>query len=188
MLLVSNLFANNMFIDVTFGKHLEDSSAKYKQLNNGNGSGYSTDETVFKGDIRIGYSFPLTNHILTEPSLGWGVVSGFGSGVNVNGLYSVEIPLLYQYEIIKYGVFTRYNYLSDIAISNGRESFELEDKQSYSLGLKIILESKNINFLVSYEFMCNSVYENSMISGSEYTYTKLDLEGGYLSLGIRFKF
>lgn len=186
--MTSNLFAENMFVDVTFGKHLGDSYSEYKQLNNGNGSGYSIDENVFKGDCRIGYSFPIANNILIEPSLGWGVISGFGSGMNINGLYSVELPLLYQYEIIKYGVFTRYNYLSDITISNGRESFKIDDKQSYSLGFKLIFESKNINFLVSYEYMCNSVYENSLTNGSEYTYTKLDLEGGYLSFGIRLKF
>ena len=184
--LIVSINANDIFMDITLGKSIGSRYSQYKYTDSGRGSGFSSEGDTFKGDLRVGYSMPTVKNFLIEPSIGWGVLNG--AGVFVNGLYNIELPILYKYKIVKFGAFTRYNYLSGISVNDFSKSIKVEDKTIYSVGLKLVFDMRNVNFLISYEYLPNAVYEDTVIKGSEYTYTKVDIEGGYLSFGARIKF
>ncbi len=186
--LIVSINANDIFLDILLGKSVGTRSSEYVDKDNGSGNGYSSEGELRKGDIRVGYSFPLFHSFVVEPSLGWGILNGLNEGLNISGHYSLELPLLYKYKNIKYGAFARYNYLSGITVNDYDKSYKVSDQELYSYGLKLIFENKNINFLIAYEHLPNAVYEDTVVNGAQYTYTKIDIEGGYLSFGIRVKF
>ena len=106
----------------------------------------------------------------------------------LTNIYSVELPVLYKYENVKFGPLVRYNYLTDIGIRRFDEVVKIENKTSYSLGLKAIIVTTTIDYIFSYEYMLNAIYHDVSKNNNVTTTTDLDMQGSYFSFGLRAKF
>ncbi len=186
-ILVSSSLANEYFIDFVLGHSLKGVSYGYTRFYAaGDGEGYSSEGNVYKTGVRVGASVDIRDAFLIEPSLGWEDIGSFyGSMMNI---YSLEIPILYKYKYIKFGPLYRYNYLTDIVISDYNNMAKVPDKFSHSLGLKAIVVTRGVDFIFSYEYMLDAIYKDVNIENSTITTTDLNMQGAYFSFGIRAKF
>lgn len=187
-LLISSSSANEYFIDFLLGNSLNGISYGYTRFyQNGSGDGFSSEGGVYKPGVRAGYSYELDDSLFIEPSVGWNPIGNFGSFYADD--YSIELPLLYRYKLIKFGPLLRYNYLSDIEIYKNRYDKALvDDKPSYSLGIKAMIVTQSVDFIFSYEYMLNADYTDVSHEKSQVTTTNIDLNGAYFAFGLRAKF
>jgi len=181
-LLVSSSFANEIFIDLTLGHSLNFISYSYTLEDNvGNGYSNGFEEIEFNLGLRAGVSMDMYDSFGVEPSIG--VTTSY-----LTNIYSLELPVLYSYENIKFGPLIRYNYLTNIGIKYLDNVVKIEDKTSYSLGVKAIIVTSKIDYIFSYEYMLNAVYDDESIQNNKTTTTQLNMEGSYFSFGLRVKF
>ncbi|MBL1243161.1 MAG: hypothetical protein COA39_001970 [Sulfurimonas sp.] len=183
-----NVFASDLFMDLSMAKCLGQVEVESVTMDQMSGAGIEGSSSIYQIGVSVGYSINLTDTIVTEPALGFSIIDGFDPIASVAQIYSLEVPLLYKYKTIKSGVFIKYNYLSGINVRNADYTATLDDKQSYSLGLKTIIETRNINVIFAYEYLLDAAYDEYKKTSTGYTDTQVNLGGSYLSLGIRFKF
>lgn len=188
--LVVSSYANNYFFDIRYNTSLIQNKAEFHYKENNEDYFYEGEslEGAFYGMfMNLGYSTNLSRKMVFEPSFGFGSLSNSGR-TNINKIYSIELPLLYQASYKKYGFFVKYNYLTDISMFGITEEIVLENNKAWSLGFKSIFENKYIDFILSYEYMFPGIYEQTIQMENEIITTKLDIEGSYISFGARFRF
>jgi len=186
-----NIYANTYFIDFTLNNSIIQNTTEYNYKKNSENyyyEGGSNDGGFYGFNLNIGYSFKYLQKMVIEPSFGIGSLSN-GAGTNINKIYFIELPVLKYIENKKYGFFIKYNYLTDISMSGiSEEIIQLKNQKTFSLGFKTIVENRNIDFILSYEYMLPGIYEETIQKGNETINTKYDIEGSFLAFGIRFKF
>lgn len=181
-LLSSTSFANETFIDLIFGHSLGTISYGYTQKKSiGSGYSYYPEELEYNLGIKAGQSIEVIDILSLEPSIG--ATTSF-----LTNIYYIELPVLYKYKIIKFGPLIRYNYLTNIGIKYLGDTVKIEDKNSYSIGIKAVIVTSKVDFLFSYEYMLNAVYDDVSTNNNIRTSTHLDMQGVYFSSGIRVKF
>lgn len=187
-----NSIANEYFIELSPGLSYGDVSSEsvFSDLDYQVFSSYTVNVKTF--DARFGYSFYVGNDLYLEPSLGLGYMSSL-LDVKIEPLYSLEVPVMYKIGAFKLGVYAKYNYFPAISTEAVYTAVEFQNKYSMSYGAKILLIGEVVDFLVKYEYMTNAIYQENFIytdpiGNSANIDTKLNLEGGYISAGLRFKF
>lgn len=188
-LLTYQVYANEFFADFTVGASLFSNITEYEISHTDTSrSEHSSEVGSTRTNLAIGYSYIINQGIVLEPSLGFGSLNTYMNELNINKIYSLELPLLFQKDSNKYGFFVKYNYLTDISMELMSDKIKLDNQSNLSLGFKTIFENKNIDFLLAYEYMLPGIYEQNIIKDNEQIHTKFDIEGSYITLGARFRF
>lgn len=187
--------ANEFFLDLSQGistgtAKLE--SVSYIDLSSSVTNSEALTTTIF--EVKLGYSFYIRKNLLLEPSLGVGYLQNSGQTLNISPLCTLEIPIMYKVSYMKYGLLVKYNYYPTITTEAVYDSVEFNNKDSFSLGAKVILTGGNIvDYFLKYEYILNAKYEEKFVTTNAVnnvitTNSKLNLNGGHISAGIRFKF
>jgi len=188
-LLTYQIYASEFFTDFTIGASLFSNSTEYDISHSDSTRDVLSSEIgSTRTNIEIGYSYDLNKKIIFQPSIGFGSLNTYMNELNINKLYSLELPLLFQKDNKKYGFFIKYNYLTDISMELMYDKIKLDNQSNLSLGFKTIFENKNIDFILAYEYMLPGIYEQDIIKDNEQIHTKFDIEGSYITLGARFRF
>jgi len=185
---ITSSYANQYFIDIMSNNSVIQNKAEYNYKRTNYEEGGSLEGSFYGASLDIGLSYMLSQNILLEPSLGVATLTNNGN-TDINTIYSIEIPILYKISSKKYGFFLKYNYLTDMSISGiSNEKIELKNQNTFSLGFKTIFEYKYLDLILSYEYMLPGIYQQTIVRKNEIIDTKIDIEGSYISFGIRFKF
>lgn len=188
-ILTYQIYANEIFTDFTVGSSLFSNIIKYDITHSDNTRDVHTSEIgSSRTNIGIGYSYDLNSRMLFQPTLGFGSLNTYMNELNINKIYSLELPLLFRKGDKEYGFFVKYNYLTDISMELMYDKIKLNNQSDLSFGAKMIFENKNIDFILAYEYMLPGIYEQSNIKDNEEVQTKFDIEGSYITLGARFRF
>ena len=192
VLLVQNSFSDEYFIELSQGLSYGDISSKSRTYEKSFETTNSFNVPVTTFDARFGYSFLLRKGLLLEPSFGLGYLKSLTQDVRIEPSYSLEVPLMYKHNSLKFGLYAKYNYFPTISSEASYSKVKFQNKDSISYGAKMILCGKVVDFIVKYEYMTNAMYEetfNMVDDNNNFKVdSKLDLNGGYLSAGLRFKF
>ena len=185
---ITNSYAHKYFIDIMSNNSIIQNKAEYNYKRTNYEEGSSLEGGFYGISLDIGLSYVVSQNLVTEPSLGIGTLTNSGN-TNINTIYSIEVPLLYKISFNKYGFFLKYNYLTDMSISGiSNEKIQLSNQSTFSLGFKTIFEYKYLGLILSYEYMLPGIYKQTIVRENEVIDTKIDIEGSYISFGIRFKF
>jgi hypothetical protein len=188
-LLTYQIYANELFTDFTIGASLFSNISEYEiSYSDSSKDVHSSEVGSTRTNIGIGYSYDLSNKMVFQPTLGFGSLNTYMNELNINKIYSLELPLLFQKDNNKYGFFVKYNYLTNISMELMHDKIKLNNQSNLSLGFKTIFENKNIDFILAYEYMLPGIYEQNIIKDNEQIHTKFDIEGSYITLGARFRF
>ncbi len=186
----SALNANEFFLD--FSQGISTGTVKLQSVNYVDpalpvSNSYEITTSVF--EAKLGYSFYIKKDLFLEPSISAGYLSNRGDSFRISPLYSLELPLMYRASYVKYGLLAKYNYYPKITTDSSYGSVVFKNKDSFSLGAKIILNGgKTIDYFLKYEYTLNANYKESFVKTNSVNNIKLDMNGGYISVGIRFKF
>ena len=184
----TNSFANEFFIDIMSNNSIIQNKAEYNYKRANNEEGGSLEGGFYGISLDIGLSYMLSHNIVIEPSMGIATLTNDGN-TDIKAIYSMEVPLLYKISSNKYGFFLKYNYLTDMSIVGiSNEKIQLKNQNTFSLGFKTIFEYKYLGLILSYEYILPGVYQQTIVRENETINTKIDIEGSYISFGIRFKF
>ena len=193
VLLITNSYANKYFLELTQGVSLAETSSKFILQNNATSNYLDAYTTLF--DARVGYSFYLRKKIYFEPSIGLGSMQSDNKNVNVEPIYSVEIPLLYRTEYFKYGLFVKYNYFPETTLNTMssssfyiNDSATFKDESSLSTGFKVILVGGIADLVLKGEYLTNPTYTKTFVNNAEATRVEVSLANWYASVGFRIKF
>ena len=185
---VSNIFASEYFMELLLGMSLDRNKIE-TSLTNPDFSIYnSSDTATTQFEARLGYSFYMSNSFYLEPSIGLGYLKSFSQDIDISPLYSIEVPVLYKVNAFKYGLLLKYNYYPEISAEAIYDSVKFKNKSSVSVGAKILLVGSIVDLILKYEYLMNGIYEDKYLNSYGKTTTKVNLEGGYISAGLRFKF
>jgi hypothetical protein len=188
-LLTYQIYANELFTDFTIGASLFSNISEYEiSYSDSSKDVHSSEVGSTRTNIGIGYSYNLSNKMAFQPTLGFGSLNTYMNELNINKIYSLELPLLFQKDNNKYGFFVKYNYLTNISMELMHDKIKLNNQSNLSLGFKTIFENKNIDFILAYEYMLPGIYEQNIIKDNEQIHIKFDIEGSYITLGARFRF
>ena len=187
-LCITSSFANEYFIDIMSNNSVIQNRAEYNYKRTNYEEGGSLEGGFYGISLNVGLSYMLAQKIVIEPSFGVATLTN-GGNTDINAIYSIELPLLYKVSSNKYGFFLKYNYLTDMSISGiSNEKIQLKNQNTFSLGLKAIFDYKYLGLILSYQYMLPGVYQQTIVRKNEIIYTKIDIEGSYISAGLRFKF
>ncbi len=185
---ITNSYANEYFIDMMSNNSVIQNKAEYNYKRTNYEEGGSLEGSFYGISLDAGLSYMLSHNIAIEPSIGIATLTNDGN-TDIKAIYFIEVPLLYKISSKKYGFFLKYNYLTDMSIVGiSNEKIQLKNQNTFSLGFKTIFEYKYLDLILSYEYMLPGVYQQTIVRENEIINTKIDIEGSYISFGIRFKF
>ncbi|MBL1243166.1 MAG: hypothetical protein COA39_001995 [Sulfurimonas sp.] len=194
-LLVSFSFADEFFLDLSQGISIGTvklDSVSYITSSSPISNSSEIGTSMF--EVKVGYSFYIYKNLLLEPSLGTGYLQNSGQTLSISPMYALEIPIMYKDSNIKYGLLAKYNYYPEITTEAVSDSVRFKNKDSFSLGAKIIFGGGEIiDLFLKYEYIFNAKYKESFVETNSVNNiiiinSELNLNGGHISAGIRFKF